>query len=96
MLAVTEDPELVGAQDDRLLERAAAERRAVVTYDVVDFRPLGLSWAQEERSHFGLVRLSPKKHPQAARYMGAVVSALVDLLEAMPADDALADREHWL
>lgn len=96
VLAVTEIPELIERQDEQLLERASAERRAFVTYDLADFRNISRAWAQDERPHFGLVLLTSRRRPQGSRHLGALLSALADLLVAMPADDALADREHWL
>lgn len=96
VLAVTEIQEFIGEHDEQLLDRAAAERRAFVTYDLADFRLIARAWAQDERPHFGLVLVSTKSHPQGRRDVGGLLSALVELLEAMPADDARADREWWL
>lgn len=96
VVAVTEQPDLIQARDRELLERASADRRAIVTYDVADFRVAVRERAADERVHCGVVLLNPRRFPQGKRHIGVMVTALADLLEEMRAEDALADRELWL
>lgn len=96
VLAVTEDAHLVRASDAQLLAHATGDRRALVTYDVVDFRVLTSARVASEESHFGVILLNARRFPQGKRYIGALVSALEDLLVGEAAEDALADRVIWL
>jgi len=96
VVAVTEDPTLVKASDDALLVRALEDRRAVLTYDVVDFRRRALARLSTEEHHHGIVLVTRHRFPHGKRHIGALIAALRRLLEEMRAEDALADREVWL
>lgn len=96
VIAVTEDEERRGRSDAAVLDRAVAERRAVVTYDVVDFRVLASERLLNDEHHFGVIVVIPGRFPQGKRSSGALIEALATLLEDRPADDALMDRELWL
>ncbi len=96
VVAVTEDPTLLAIHDHLLLVRALEDRRALVTYDVVDFRRAALDRLSIEEHHPGIVLLTRRRFPQGKRHNGALIAALRRLLEEMPADDALVDREWWL
>lgn len=93
---MTQRPDLLGAADEDLFTVALEERRAVVTYDVTGFRRLSTERIIDEGHHFGVVLLHPEPFPQGERYLGRSISALDALLTAMPAEDALFDREWWL
>jgi len=95
VVAVTQRSDLLGATDEDLFEIAVEERRAVVTYDLAGFRALATEQIIEEGHHFGVVLLHPEPFPQGERYLGGLISALDALLTAMPAEDALLDREWW-
>lgn len=92
--AVTEEARLVGASDRELLEHAVAQRRAVVTYDIDDFRVAIAERAVDGRPHFGVVFLSPRRFPQGKRHVGALITAL-DAFLSEHADDDTQDREWW-
>lgn len=96
VVAVSEDERLVGVSDHAVLGHAVGGRRAVVTYDVADFRILSSERILNEEHHFGVIVLSARRFPQGKRYVGSLIEALAELLRQMPADDALADRELWL
>lgn len=96
MLAVRERPSLLGATDDQLFRVASEEHRAVVTYDIPDYRTLVWRCLVDEDHHFGLVLLHPTPFPQGREFVGRVIQALEALLTDMAAEDALADRELWL
>lgn len=95
VVAVRERPALLGSADEELFQVAFDERRAVVTYDVAGFRLLARRRILDETHHFGVVLLDPRSFPQGRRSVGALISALDTLLRAMPAEDALFDREWW-
>ncbi|MDQ3096655.1 MAG: DUF5615 family PIN-like protein [Chloroflexota bacterium] len=96
VVAVTERPDLIEAGDRELLEQAAADRRAIVTYDVADFRIAARERVSDELIHSGVILLNPRRFPQGKRHIGGMVAALAALLEELRADDALIDRERWL
>ena len=96
VVAVTERPDLIEAGDRELLEHAAADRRAIVTYDVADFRVATRERAADEQVHFGVILLNPRRLHQGKRHIGAMIVALAALLGELQAEDALIDRERWL
>ncbi|MBI2468278.1 MAG: DUF5615 family PIN-like protein [Candidatus Rokubacteria bacterium] len=83
-----------GASDAEQLAAAARERRALVTYNIVDFQDLLLQSAQKGLTHQGIVFVSEKTVPQ--RSVRALVRALGRLLDDLPADDALVDRALFI
>lgn len=52
--AADEERELDGAEDERLLELAAAEGRVMITFDVTDFTVFAQREAEAGRRHAGL------------------------------------------
>jgi len=95
VLAVTEDDDLRGLTDRDLLSWAAEAGRAIVTYNVRHFGPLSEERQAVGEPYAGLIFLSAKRYPQG-RSSGAVARDLSDLMKALPARDALADRSIWL
>lgn len=53
--ALDSESELEGIEDPAVLELAFAESRVLVTANVSDFEPLLKEWAEEGRSHAGVV-----------------------------------------
>lgn len=96
--AVTERPGLSGRADRVHFAAMASERRAIVTEDVGDFRPLLAQALRAGEPTFGLVCVSPRRFPRRAADLGHVVTALDALLRACPEDDAAvaAGGEIWL
>ena len=94
-VAVAERPELRGRSDDEIFAAAAADRRAIVTFDVVDYVALVHRSIQLRRAHGGVVLLSPARM-SSGRAMGGLVADLAALMAAHPADDAFSDRVEWL
>jgi hypothetical protein len=86
VLAVAARPSLRGTPDEELLAYAAAEGRAMVTENIVDFAVIAVRWAAESRSHAGLIFTNPKRFNRATvAYPGNLVVALRVLLEDPPA-----------
>jgi len=80
--AVAADPALVGLDDDQILAHAVANGRALVTANIKDFMPLNSQYSASETPHAGLILVSAKAFPQDRRYVGAVASALIKLLDS--------------
>jgi hypothetical protein len=97
VVAVGERSGLLGRADRVHLAAMAAERRAIVTEDVGDFRPL-VTEAARQGTTYGLVCVSPRRFPRRRRDIGHLVNALEALLRAHPAEDAAiaAGGELWL
>lgn len=94
--AVTERPELRSLSDDAIFALAQAERRAVVTENIVDFVPLADAAEQRGQVHHGLVLVDPAKFPRGnSRTSGRLVRELDQLLRSLPGDRA-ASLRHWL
>ena len=98
VVAATERPELSGLADRAQFACAPEERRAVVTRDVGDFRPLLAAALRRGLETYGLVCVSRRFRSTRAA-MGKIVTALDEFLRAHPRDDELTRRyggEYWL
>lgn len=95
--AVAERDELRQRPDEIVFETALAQRRAIFTENVPDFRLLAEACLRESRDFYGLILTTdstfPRGHP---RTLGRVVRALETLLTAHPRGDGLANRVVWL
>lgn len=52
--AADEERELDGLEDEQLLDLAAEDTRAMITFDVKDFTVIARRWAEAARPHAGL------------------------------------------
>jgi hypothetical protein len=95
-ISVHDRPGLVALPDAQLFERMAAEERAIVTENAIDYVPLARALALEGGSHFGLVLTSSASLPRSRNTIGRFVRALDAFLGERPADDAMRDRVAWL
>lgn len=97
VVSVLERDNLVGRPDADVFASARVEQRAIVTENVIDFRPLARGALDRGESHPGLVCTSNRSWPRHRREtFGRLVDALGELLNAHRDDEALADREVWL
>jgi hypothetical protein len=80
VVAVVENTALIGLSDDEILAEATTAGRALVTGNIRDFVPLDQRYKASGRAHGGLVLVSTKAFPQDRSFIGAMVSALDDLL----------------
>lgn len=96
VLAVTERSELVSSSDHEVVAWAAAERRALVTNNVADYIALFREALQRDEEHFGLILTDDRRFPRTRAGAGAIVRALVAVLDASPSDDALRNGLRWL
>ncbi|MGQ0680065.1 MAG: DUF5615 family PIN-like protein [Actinomycetota bacterium] len=82
--------------DVSLLTLCRQELRALLTNNVADFTVIARHWAVEGRQHSGIVFTTDVSMPRSRRAIGSYVTALDGFLCANPADNAYADRVHWL
>jgi hypothetical protein len=80
VIAVVNDPALIGLPDQDILTAAATWGRALVTANIKDFVPLDQRYKASGRAHGGLVLISAKTFPQDRTFVGAIVAALDKLL----------------
>jgi hypothetical protein len=96
VLAVKERPDWQALPDADVLSVARRERRAVVTDNLRDYRPLHHeAVAPGGSGHFGMVFV-PGGYRRAAADIGRIVKALETNLAEYPRERDLADGETWL
>jgi predicted nuclease of predicted toxin-antitoxin system len=78
--AVVADPDLIALPDDRILDAAALDGRALVTANIKDFIQLDAVYKSVGRPHAGVIMLSAKTFPHDRSFVGAVVDSLDRLL----------------
>jgi len=85
-------PELEALADKEVIARAAAERRSLVTNDVLDFQMIHNRLLDSGETHYGIVFTSDTTMPRNKASVGFWVKALEKLLKANPGDDALRNQ----
>jgi hypothetical protein len=93
--AVKEHGEWIGRSDVEVMSLARAERRAIVTNNLRDFRPLHAAALAAGEGHFGMVFV-PSAYRRTRADSGRLVAALETRLPAYPGDGDLRDGETWL
>lgn len=94
--AVAAHPQREALPDPEVLALARAERRAVVTNNVRDFRPLHVEAVMPGGSgHYGMIFMSGN-YRRTKSDIGRIIAALEVKLLQYPADEALANAEEWL
>jgi hypothetical protein len=83
-LAEWEQGGFLGLDDSAFLERAAAQGFTLVTYDRRTIPPILKAWAQEDRSHGGVIFVDDKT--MAPHDIGGLVRTLLKLFE---------ESGHW-
>jgi hypothetical protein len=96
VIAVAERPELRELADARILELAAADRRAVVSENAAHFVRLFRDAWREGHEHYGIVIASRRRFSRRHNRMGALLLALDALLRAHPGENDLANRIVWI
>jgi hypothetical protein len=87
---------LTGFDDAQVLASATSDRRAVVTNNVRDFRPLHAAYLTMNTTHYGIVLVPRGRYSLAREKLGPLVTALNMLLIQYSGDDALRGREYSL
>lgn len=92
VVAVAAGANLRGMSDEDLLAHAAANQRALVTENVVDFMPLAMQWASTNQVHSGLVLTNPQRfHRASIAHPGDAITALREFLTDPP-----TTGESWI
>jgi Domain of unknown function (DUF5615) len=97
VIAVKERPELIGRPDRVHFASMPEQRRAIVTQDLGDFRPLLAQAMRAGTKTYGLVCV-PARVSLSRKAIGQVASALERLLQGHPGDEDPIERggETWL
>ncbi len=97
VVAVKEQPDLIGRADRVHFALAPQQRRAIVTKDLADFRPLLASALRKGQRVYGIVCVSANFRLNRSA-TGGIVRALERLLAEYSDDETLVRRggETWL
>lgn len=94
--AIKGDPLREGLADREVMDLARSDHRAVVTNNVVDFRPLHHeAVVPGGLGHFGVVFM-PGSYRRTKADIGPIVTALRARLDQYPGENDLVNGETWL
>jgi hypothetical protein len=94
--AIQEHPEWCSYEDGQVIDLARAGRRAVVTDNLVDMRPLHYeAISPGGPGDYGMIFI-PGGRPRTRANTGQLVAALERKLIDHPGEDELANAEDWL
>jgi hypothetical protein len=94
--SVAGHPDREALSDLEVLAIARAERRAVVTNNVRDFRPLHAEAVMPGGAgHYGMIFMSGN-YRRTKDDIERIAAALEAKINQYPGDDALANAEDWL
>lgn len=85
-------PDLETVADREIVRRIAAEKRAMVTNDVLDFQLIHNQLMAAGEEHYGILFTSDATMPRNKASIPLWVRTLKKLLEAGSTDDALRNR----
>jgi hypothetical protein len=91
--AVSGRTDLTQASDYEVLDVASRERRAVVTNNIKDFRPIAAERLADGRGYAGLI-LVPANRSRSRDATGALAKAIEVVMRAHPR--GIAETEHWI
>ena len=96
VLAVADHPGWVALSDPEVMALARTERRAVVTNNLRDYRPLHAdAITPGGPGHFGMVFM-PSTYRRTKEDTGRIIAALEAKLAECPGGEDLANGECWL
>lgn len=78
------------ASDEEQLGFAAAQRRAILTYNICDFAPLHDEWQAAGRQHAGII----VSQQLGSREYGLLVQRMLRLLNHFTADEMVSNFVH--
>lgn len=94
--AINGNPRHEALSDPEVMDLAREQGRALVTNNVVDFRPLhNEALASGGEGHFGMVFM-PGDYRRTRSDIGRIVRALETKLAEFPADEDLRNGETWV
>ncbi len=89
-------PDLEAVADREIVRRIAAEKRVLVSNDVLDFQPIHNQMLAAGEEHYGLSFTSDSTMPRNKASIPLWVRALGKTLREHPADDSLKNRVRHL
>ena len=89
-------PDLEAVADREIVRRIAAEQRALVTNDVLDFQLIHNQMLTADEEHYGLIFTSDSTMPRNKASVPLWVKALKKVMAEHPTDDALKNRVRHL
>ena len=96
VLAVADDPGWIALSDPEVMALARTERRAVVTNNLRDYRPLHVdAITPGGPGHFGMIFM-PGTYRRSKKDTGRIIAAIEAKLAEYPGDEDLANGECWL
>jgi hypothetical protein len=96
VVAIADNRDHQGMSDPEVMALARSERRAVVTNNLRDYRPLHHEAIVPGGSaHYGMIFM-PGSYRRTKADAGRIISALEAVLARHPGDDDLANGEAWL
>ena len=93
VVAVAERSDLRGKLDEVIFAEALADARAIVTENVVDYRPLASAAIRAGRPSPTLIFTSNRTYPRAVR---RTAGRLVVALDTLLSTRGSLEGEHWL
>ena len=89
VLAIAENPDLIGSNDETVLAQVTAAQRCLVSENVQDFAALA-----KHTAHHGILLAHPRRWPRDSRGIARLETALDQAMR----EDRLpgADETHWL
>jgi hypothetical protein len=94
--AVAGHPDREGLSDSQIMVVARTERRAMVTNNLRDYRPLhSEAITPGGQGHFGVIFI-PGNYRRTKADTGRIIAALEAKLTLYPGETDLADGEAWL
>ena len=94
--AVAGHPDREALPDPEVLALARAERRAIVTNNVRDFRPLHVEAVMPGGpGHYGMIFMAGN-YRRTKSDIGRIIAALEAKIKQYPGDEALVNAEEWL
>jgi hypothetical protein len=94
--AVAGHPDWEGLSDFQIIAVARTERRAIVTNNLRDYRPLhGEAITPGGHGHFGMIFI-PGSYRRTRADTGRIIAALKAKLVQYPGETDLANGEAWL
>ena len=96
VLAIADNPGWVALSDAAVMTLARTERRAVVTNNLRDYRPLHAEAITPGGSgHFGMIFM-PGTYRRTRQDTGRIITAIEAKLAEYTGDEDLANGECWL
>ena len=96
VVSAAERDDLAAMADASPATRLQAERRAVLTNNHRDWRPLCADAILAGEHHYGLLLTADRSLPRTRANIGRFVELLDGFLSSRQAEDASMNQEHWL